>query len=74
MAKSASVSAMFLALLPGLLVQSVAMHVYSVAPWRFAFMATTLSLGFALQYLVGKYRAQRSQQEIDALDSLAAGT
>jgi hypothetical protein len=61
----------FAALLPGLLLQAAAMYAYSAPVWRFVFMAGVLSMGFALQYLVGEFRARRSQREIDALDSLA---
>jgi len=61
----------FLALLPGLVLQTLAMYVYSMQSWRFAFMAGILALGFVVQYGVGELRARRTQREIDALDSLA---
>jgi hypothetical protein len=60
-----------LALLPGLVLQVIAMYAYSVRPWRFVALAGILALGFVLQYWVGELRARRSQREIDALDSLA---
>jgi len=64
----------FLALLPGLVLQAIAMYAYSARPWRFMFMAGILALGFVIQYGVGEFRARRSQREIDALDSLAMGS
>ena len=61
----------FLAILPGLLLQTVAMVVYSLPPKNFVFLAVVISLGFALQFAIGEFRARRSQREIDALESLA---
>lgn len=64
----------FLAILPGLLLQTIAMAVYSMPPQKVVILAVVISLGFVLQYGVGEIRARRSEREIDALDSLAGGS
>jgi Flp pilus assembly protein TadB len=64
----------FLAILPGLLLQTVAMAVYSMPPGKFVILAVVISLGFAMEFGVGRIRARRSQREIDALDSLAGSS
>jgi hypothetical protein len=63
----------FLAIPPGLLLQAVAMYVYSMPVQKFLIMGVVIAAGFALQYVMGEVRARRSQQEIDALNSLAGG-
>jgi membrane associated rhomboid family serine protease len=60
-----------LAISPGLLLQAVAMYVYSMPREKFAIFAAVIGLGFGLEFAMGRIRSRRSQREIDALDSLA---
>jgi hypothetical protein len=61
----------WLAILPGLLLQAVAMYVYAMPLQKFVTLVLVVSAGFTLQYVMGEIRARRSQREIDALNSLA---
>jgi hypothetical protein len=61
------------AILPGLLLQIVAMAIYSLPARNFVMLVVVVLLGFTLEFVVGKIRARRSQREIDALDSMGSG-
>ena len=63
----------FLGILPGILLQAVAMYVYALPREKFVTLAVVMVAAFVSQYVLGEVRARRSQREIDALDSLAKG-